>query len=454
KMSHLAEFDPEVYNLCLEEKQRQLKGIELIASENFPSANVLEALASSFQNKYSEGYPKARCYYGTEVVDKLELLCQERALKCFKLDPSIWGVNVQALSGSPANFAVFTALAGPHGRIMGLDLPDGGHLTHGFQTPSGKKVSATSLFFESMPYKLDPKTHLIDFDALAKNAKLFQPKIIIAGTSVYSRFLDYGEFRKVCDEVGAFLLADMAHISGLVAAGVHPSPFEYSDVVTTTTHKTLRGPRSALIFYRKIKFGSTTNEATNFEQTINEAIFPGLNGGPHNHAIAATAVALKEASQPEYVEYQRQVVKNMQTIALVLMENGLKVMTNGTQVHQCLVDLKPCGLNGGKFAAILERIGIIVNKNTVPGDTSAINPSGIRIGTPAMTSRQMKEPDMIKIANYIVEALGIAQQTVKKMEGDSLAEFLNILEKDERIATLRGQIEAWAQTYPLPGLNY
>ncbi|KAL3318779.1 Serine hydroxymethyltransferase, cytosolic [Cichlidogyrus casuarinus] len=452
-MSHLADFDAEIYKLCLEEKQRQLRGIELIASENFPSANVLEALASSFHNKYSEGYPNARYYHGTEVVDKLELLCQERALKCFKLDPSIWGVNVQALSGSPANFAVFTALAGPHGRIMGLDLPDGGHLTHGFQTSSGKKVSATSLFFESMPYKLDPETHLIDFAALGKNAKLFQPKIIIAGTSVYSRFLDYSSFRKVCDEVGAYLLSDMAHIAGLVAAGLHPSPFEFSDVVTTTTHKTLRGPRNALIFYRKIKFGSAT-ETTNFEKMINEAVFPGLNGGPHNHAIAATAVALKEASQPEYIEYQRQVVKNMQALATKLMENNLKVITNGTDVHQCLVDLKPCGLNGSKVSAILERIGIIVNKNTVPGDKSAINPSGIRIGTPAMTSRQMKEPEMIKIGNYILEAIKIAQQTVVKMEGKTLVEFVKIIDKDERIPLLKKKIENWAQTYPLPGLNY
>ncbi|VDP17530.1 unnamed protein product [Heligmosomoides polygyrus] len=322
--------DSEVFEIMKKEKSRQRRGLELIASENFTTKSVMDALGSSMCNKYSEGYPGARYYGGNEFIDQMELLCQRRALevttqshsvacfetdsfefdfKVFGLDPELWGVNVQSLSGSPANFAVYTALVEPNGRIMGLDLPDGGHLSHGsgfeilkrmlqrrstkcsdcfrFFTPV-RKVSATSMFFQSMPYKVDPKTGLIDYDRMEENAMLFRPKVLVAGVSCYARHLDYARFRKIADKCGAYLMADMAHISGLVAAGVIPSPFEYADVVTTTTHKSLRGPRGALIFFRKgVRSTNAKGDKVMYDlgDKIAAAVFPGLQGGPHNHTI-------------------------------------------------------------------------------------------------------------------------------------------------------------------------
>merc|ERR1711976_100691 len=286
--------DPAMAEIIKKEKDRQMRGLEMIASENFASRAVLQALGSCLNNKYSEGQIGQRYYGGNEYIDEMETLTKNRALQVYGLSPEEWGVNVQPLSGSPANFAVYTAIVEPHGRIMGLDLPDGGHLSHGFMT-SSKKISATSIFFESMPYRLDPATGLIDYDKLEENARLFKPKMIIAGMSCYSRNLDYKRFRQIADENDAYLLADMAHISGLVAAGVTPSPFKYCDIVTTTTHKTLRGPRSGMIFYRKgVRKVTKSGEKVMFdlERKINDAVFPGLQGGPHNHAIAGVGVAL------------------------------------------------------------------------------------------------------------------------------------------------------------------
>merc|ERR1719379_3221590 len=325
-------------------------------------------------NKYSEGYPGARYYGGNEFIDKAERLCMQRALETYGLDDKQWGVNVQTLSGSPANFHVFTGLLDVHDRIMGLDLPHGGHLSHGYQTDT-KKISMVSKYFESIPYRLDEETGLIDYDECEKFAMRVRPKILIAGTSAYSRLIDYERMRKIADDVGAYLLADMAHISGLVAGGVIPSPFDYADVVTTTTHKSLRGPRAAMIFYRKGQRGvdkKGNKIMWDLEEKINAAVFPGLQGGPHNHTITALSVALKQAQTAEFKSYQEQVLKNAKALAGKLSREGLSMVSGGTDNHLMLVDLSPKGVNGNKTELICEKTSIVLNKNTVPGDKSVL----------------------------------------------------------------------------------
>lgn len=390
--------DTQIKKLIDAEKKRQKKVINLIPSENYASSDVLEALGSVFDNKYSEGYPHKRYYGGQTNTDTLEDLAKERALKLFGLSPELWHANVQPHSGSPANLGVYVALVPLGGKIMGMTLTAGGHLTH------GQKVSLTGKAWQQVPYGVDPKTEILDHGALKELAIREKPALIVAGYTAYPRVVDFKKFREIADSCGAFLMVDMSHFAGLVAGGVYPSPFAYADVVTTTTHKTLRGPRSAIIFSRKDKKVGDKDLAT----LIDKAIFPGLQGGPHMSQIAGVAVALKEAATPAFKKYAAQVVKNAKAFADEFTKLGWHVISGGTDSHLILLDtwMDGKGIPGKDAEAKLEAVGIICNKNTIPNEKrSPFDPSGIRVGTPAETTRGKKEKDFREIARKIDKIL-------------------------------------------------
>lgn len=415
--SPLSVTDPELAGYIEEERQRQLNNIELIASENFASPAVMEAQGSCLTNKYAEGYPNRRWYGGCEVVDKVEQLAIDRAKALFGCD----AVNVQAHSGSQANMSVYHACINPGDTILTMDLACGGHLSHGFFANfSGKQ-------YKVVHYGVNPETECIDYEEMAAKAREVKPALILAGASAYSRTIDFARIREICDEVGAIMFVDMAHIAGLVAGGAHPSPVPYADFVSTTTHKSLRGPRGGLVMCKE-----------KWEKKLNSATFPGLQGGPLMHVIAAKAACLGEALKPEFREYAAQVVKNSKAMAAKLAQLGFRIVAGGTDNHCFLVDLSSKGINGAEAQVALDKVGITVNKNAIPYDKGTTNkPSGIRIGTPAVTTRGMKEDDVRKVAEFIGRCLAIlAAQKVCETPGAYDA--------------LRNEVTAFNKSFPMP----
>ncbi|SFM69241.1 serine hydroxymethyltransferase [Thermodesulforhabdus norvegica] len=392
-MNSLAVIDPEIYEVLKKEEERQRSKLELIASENFVSSAVREAQGSVLTNKYAEGYPGRRYYGGCEFVDIAETLAIERAKKLFGAEYA----NVQPHSGSQANMAVYFALLKPGDTIMGMDLSQGGHLTH------GSPVSFSGRLYRVVSYGVRPDTETIDYDTLEKLALEHKPRLIIAGASAYPRIIDFEAFRSVCDRVGAYLMVDMAHIAGLVSAGLHPNPVPYADVVTSTTHKTLRGPRGGLILSHE-----------RYARLLDSQLFPGIQGGPLMHVIAAKAVAFKEAMTPEFKEYQRRILENSRALAAALVDKGYRLVSGGTDNHLILIDLRNKGITGKEAEEILDRAGITVNKNSIPFDPQKPGvTSGIRIGTPAVTTRGMGPEEMKEVASLIDEALMFRNDEVR-----------------------------------------
>lgn len=401
----LSKVDIEVYNSIKKEEQRQNDHIELIASENFVSKAVLEAMGSCLTNKYAEGYPNARYYNGCENIDEIESLAIERAKELFNAEHA----NVQPHSGSNANLAVFLACLNAGDTFMGMSLTAGGHLSH------GAPFNVSGKIFNCVPYGLNAETELLDYDEIERLALKHKPKLIVAGGSAYSRFIDFKRFREIADKVNAKLMVDMAHIAGLVAAGVHPSPIPYADFVTTTTHKTLRGPRGGMILCKK-----------EYAKIIDKAVFPCLQGGPLEHVIAAKAVMLKEAFSPEFKEYQKQVVKNAKVLGDELLKYGFKLVSGGTDNHLLLVDLTPFNANGRDVANLLHKANITCNKNGIPNEKQPLSiTSGIRLGTPAVTTRGMKEEEMKQIASFIYELVKNGESSVDIVK----AKVLNLVNK-------------------------
>jgi glycine hydroxymethyltransferase len=404
--------DKKIQNLVIKEQKRQMEQIGLIPSENYASKEVREAVGSVFMNKYSEGQVGKRYYQGNTIIDELEALVKKRALSVFGLLDNQWLVNVQALSGTPANIALYNAILAPGDTILTLYLLDGGHLSHGWMYKN-KKITLTSSVYNIAYYHVDPKSFLLDYKEILRIAKECRPKLIISGGTAYPRNIDYKEMADIAHTVGAYYLADVAHEAGLIAGKALPSPFPYADFVTMTTHKTLRGPRGAIIFSR-LKFG----------KAVDKSVFPGLQGGPHNHTIAGIGIALYEAAQPSFQHYSNQVIRNTQVLARSLSEHGFTVMTGGTDKHLVLLDLRNKEISGKEAAEKLEKYGIITNANTIPYDTNPpFKPSGLRLGAPAVTTRGMREKDMKQIGEWIALIINKVNDPVDKSLSDLIKKF-------------------------------
>ncbi|AUX46355.1 serine hydroxymethyltransferase [Sorangium cellulosum] len=410
----LSEVDPEIAELIRKEERREADTLRLIASENYVSRAVLEATGSVLTNKYSEGYPHKRYYEGQQQIDVVEELAKSRVAQLFGAEH----VNVQPYSGSPANLAVYLAFANAGDTIMGLGLPAGGHLTHGWS------VSITGKYFKSVPYGVRESDHRIDMDQVRDLARTHRPKLLWCGTTAYPRTIDFAAFRSIADEVGAILAADIAHIAGLVAGGAHPSPVGIADVVTSTTHKTFRGPRGAMILCKK-----------EHASAIDKAVFPGLQGGPHNHTTAAIAVAAKEASEDGFRDYARQIVENAKALARALESRGFRLITGGTDNHLLLIDMTPKGIAGKPYAQALDRAGIVANYNSIPFDPrKPFDPSGLRIGTPSVTSRGMGPAEMERLAGWMDEVVQHASD-------------------EAHIARIAAEVEELCRGFPAPGIR-
>ncbi|MBI4035850.1 serine hydroxymethyltransferase [Candidatus Daviesbacteria bacterium] len=443
-MANLKSTDPQIYQLVKDEEKRQKDVLEMIPSENYASEAVMEAMGTVFGNKYSEGYPKKRYYQGNAVVDQVETLAQERAKKLF----GVPFVNVQPHSGSPANLAVYVALLEPFkGKIMGLSLAFGGHLTH------GQPVSATGKFFKSVLYTLG-KDGQLDYKAIEEQAIKEKPDIIVCGYTAYPRIIDFKKFATIADKVGAYLMADISHITGLIVAGAHSSPVPYVHIVTTTTHKTLRGPRGAMIMVTE----KGLKKNPDLPKLIDSAIIPGLQGGPHDNQTAAIAVCLKEASTPAFKKYGQNIVRNAKKLAEELTKYGFDLVSGGTENHLLLIDLSNKKVNGAVAALALEVANIVLNKNAVPNDPMPpFYPSGIRLGTPALTTRGMREKDMIKVAKWINEAIeevsGEQLPSEKEARSEFWKDFRKRVIKNKKLLGIAKEVKTFAGKFPVPGIH-
>ncbi len=439
-----------ILQLIKQEEKRQQETLMMIPSENYTYPEVRKAVGSVLMHKYSEGQARKRYYQGNEIIDEIELLCKINALELFHLTPDKWGVNVQALSGTPANLAIMNALLEPGDSILSLYLYDGGHLSHGWSYKD-KNITLSSKIYNINFYYVDPKTGKFDYDKILETAKKVKPKLIISGGTAYPQEVDHKKMGEIAQKVGAYYLADVSHEAGLIAGGANSSPFEYADVVMMTTHKTLRGPRGALIFSR---IELSRSDKLSLSPLIDSSVFPGIQGGPHNEIIAGIAIAVEYAKSQEFKNYASQIIKNAKALALKLQDLDFTLVSGGTEKHLLLIDLRPMEINGWFVAWALEYAGIIVNRNTIPNDpASPYYPSGLRLGTPALTARGMKEKEMEKIAIWIADVVNHLEKIElpedKEKRSAALKEFKGKLRNDKFIKEINNEVKKLCREFPV-----